>query len=95
MRQIKDESSWFREPPAGSQPAIIIVTNLVPLFGVYWFDWEVVTILFLFWLENVIVGFGESSLLRQTEGKNGLKPALQTRNCEASGQVDTLRFCSL
>jgi hypothetical protein len=39
------------------QPLVIVLANLVPVFGVFFFDWEVFTILFLFWLENVLIGF--------------------------------------
>lgn len=57
MRGVEgDKRSWFRSPPLGLQPLVIVLANLVPVFGVFFFDWEVFTILFLFWLENVIVG---------------------------------------
>lgn len=35
---------------------ILIVANLVPIFGVIFLGWEVFPILLLFWIENVIVG---------------------------------------
>ena len=57
LRPGDEDLSWFSSPPIGLQPLIIVATNLVPVFGVFFFDWEVFTILFLFWLENVIVGF--------------------------------------
>ena len=50
-------TSWIRTPPAGLQAMVIVATNLVPVAGVLFFDWEVFTILFLYWLENVVVGF--------------------------------------
>ena len=52
----------FVESPVGSflltQQSILVVilTNLVPVFGVLFFDWRVFTVVFLYWLENVIVG---------------------------------------
>lgn len=30
--------------------------NLIPLAGVFWFGWDVSVIIFLYWLENVIIG---------------------------------------
>lgn len=36
--------------------ALLIVTNLVPLFGALFLGWDVPTILFTYWLENGIVG---------------------------------------
>ena len=40
------------------QPSVIalLIANLAPLVAVFVFHWDVFSILFLFWLENVIVG---------------------------------------
>src|SRR5580693_9053500 len=40
------------------QPSVIalLIANLSPLVAVFVFHWDVFSILFLFWLENVIVG---------------------------------------
>ncbi|MBF8264444.1 MAG: hypothetical protein HW384_308 [Dehalococcoidia bacterium] len=35
---------------------ILILSNLVPLYGVLFLDWEVFPILLLFWTENIIIG---------------------------------------
>jgi hypothetical protein len=35
---------------------ILILANLLPLYGVAFMDWEVFPLLFLYWVENVIVG---------------------------------------
>jgi hypothetical protein len=34
----------------------LIGMNLIPLIGVFWFGWDAGTIVFLYWLENVIIG---------------------------------------
>ncbi len=34
----------------------LIVANLVPLFGVLFLDWSLFPILFIFWLESVVIG---------------------------------------
>jgi len=34
----------------------LIVANLVPLAGVVLFNWDVFSVVFLFWLENLVVG---------------------------------------
>jgi len=41
-----------------TQPSVIalVLANLVPLAGVFLFHWEVFPLLFLFWLENVVIG---------------------------------------
>src|SRR5882672_10492559 len=40
------------------RPSVIalVAANLVPLVGVFVFHWEVFPLLFLFWMENVVVG---------------------------------------
>jgi hypothetical protein len=35
----------------------LVLSNLIPLFGVLFFGWSVSTILILYWSENVIIGF--------------------------------------
>lgn len=51
----------FREASATDwqRPSVIalILANLMPVAGVLFFGWEVFPLMFLFWSENVIVGF--------------------------------------
>ncbi len=35
---------------------MLVLVNLIPVAGTILFDWDVLTILVLFWLENIIVG---------------------------------------
>ncbi|PLX28188.1 hypothetical protein C0581_03230 [Candidatus Parcubacteria bacterium] len=35
----------------------LIVANLVPLFGVIFWGWDIATIIFLYWFENIVIGF--------------------------------------
>lgn len=35
---------------------VLVAANLVPLLGVVVLDWDVFSVVFLFWIENVIVG---------------------------------------
>lgn len=39
-----------------SSTAFLIVSNLVPLFGVIFWGWSVGAIILLYWLENVVMG---------------------------------------
>lgn len=34
----------------------LMVMNLIPLVGVFWFGWDAGTIVFLYWLENIVIG---------------------------------------
>lgn len=36
---------------------IILVVNLIPLFGVFYWGWQSFDLLFIYWLENWVVGF--------------------------------------
>lgn len=40
-----------------SSATALVLANLVPLAGVLFFGWDVFVVVFLFWLENVVVGF--------------------------------------
>ena len=37
-------------------PALLILTNLVPIFGVVFWNWDVVAIVTLYWAENLVIG---------------------------------------
>lgn len=50
---MKKLVSEFRFTPA---VIALIVMNLIPLIGVFYFGWDAGTIVFLYWLENVIIG---------------------------------------
>ena len=36
---------------------LLIAANLLPVLGVLFWDWDVFSIMFLFWCENVVIGF--------------------------------------
>ena len=44
--------------PAGKPPSawVLVAANLLPLYGVLFWDWEAFPLLALFWMENVIIG---------------------------------------
>lgn len=35
----------------------LIVVNLIPMYGVLFLDWDIFLIMFVFWSENVVIGF--------------------------------------
>jgi Family of unknown function (DUF6498) len=59
------------------QPSVIaiIVANLTPLVALFVFHWDVFSLLFLFWLENVIIGvFNVLKMLLAGVGARDLPP---------------------
>ncbi len=36
---------------------VLMLTNLVPVFAVLFMDWQAFLVVFLFWTENIIIGF--------------------------------------
>lgn len=48
----KPDRHW----PAGTDLLLIVVLNLLPIGGVLFWDWRVFDIVFLYWIENLIIG---------------------------------------
>jgi len=46
----------FRERRAISLAALVVV-NLIPLIGVFWWQWDVGSLVILYWSENIVIGF--------------------------------------
>ena len=74
-----------REFPGGitktdwQRPSVIalVLANLVPVFGVFYFHWEVFPLMFLFWSENVIIGvFNVLRMIFAMPFKNGMPPLI-------------------
>ncbi len=53
MPEARTLRDWRRDAPT----IVLIAANLVPLYGVFALGWEVFPLMFLFWFENVVVGF--------------------------------------
>jgi len=68
-RPIEERSRLSRW---NSSATALVLANLVPLAGVVFLDWDVFVIVFLFWLENVVVGF--FNLLRMLWVERGAEP---------------------
>jgi hypothetical protein len=48
---------------------ILFIANLFPIIGVFLFDWNVFTILFIYWIENIAVGFSNFVKMIYAKGK--------------------------
>jgi len=60
--------AWYQIGSSYGAVATLIVANLVPLFGVLWFGWDVWAILIIYWLENGVVGFFNVLKMRRASG---------------------------
>jgi hypothetical protein len=58
----------YRTASAGGAVVALIVANLVPLVGVLFLDWNVWTILIVYWLENGVVGAINVLKMRRAAG---------------------------
>ncbi len=47
----------YRRTATSRSAILLLVANVIPIIGVLFFDWSLLTILVLYWLENGIVGF--------------------------------------
>src|SRR5215212_5927619 len=46
----------YRRTATSRSATLLVLANLIPLIGVLFFGWSLITILVLYWLENGIVG---------------------------------------
>lgn len=53
----------------------LVAVNLIPVAGVLWLDWDVASIIILYWLENLVIGFYTIVKILQLQPLLGLFPA--------------------
>lgn len=51
LAPLKNRTVWL-----SPTVVLLVLANLIPLGGVLFFDWDIFPVVFLFWLENVIIG---------------------------------------
>ena len=68
--------------PAAANPprdhialAFLVAMNLIPIVGVLWLDWDLASIIVLYWLENLVVGFYTILKMLHLKGLAALFPA--------------------
>jgi len=49
---------------------LVILANLIPVYGVFYLDWEVFDIFFLYWLENGVIGFFNIIKMHYAQGQS-------------------------
>lgn len=58
----------YRRTATSRSAIVLLVANAIPLVGVYFFGWSLLTILVLYWLENGIVGFWNVARILLAQG---------------------------
>ncbi len=59
---------------------VLILANLIPVIGVFLFDWDVLSILLLYWAENVVIGVLNVARMRACETGDILQELLAGAN---------------
>jgi len=47
----------------------LVISNLIPLFGVIFWKWDLSSIIFIYWLENLIIGLLNILKIKKSEGE--------------------------
>lgn len=58
----------YRRTAASRSALLLLAANVIPLVGVAFFGWSLLTILVLYWLENGIVGFWNVPRIAMAQG---------------------------
>jgi hypothetical protein len=59
---------WYRISSSVLAVVLLVAVNLVPLAGVVWWGWNLLSILALYWVENGIVGAFNALKILRAEG---------------------------
>lgn len=49
----------------------LILANLIPLYGVLYLQWNVFSLLLIYWLENVVIGYFNVLKMKKAQGTHG------------------------
>jgi hypothetical protein len=55
----------------------LLIVNIFPIIGVTFFNWDLSSIIFLYWLENIVIGFYTVLKMIRIENKNYIGKSLQ------------------
>lgn len=69
---LPQDETWWRR----AAPLALVLANLVPAWGVLYAGWHVLSVMLLFWMENVIVG--AYTLLKMLLARGGAAEPVET-----------------
>jgi hypothetical protein len=67
-----------------------IIANLIPLFGVYWLDWNITLIIFIYYVESIIIVIFNYLKIKNNENPIPTKVFLNARKVESLEEVKKL-----
>ncbi len=86
---IERAASWYRLLGSSRRVSIValVAANVIPIIGVLFFKWSLITILVLYWLENGIVGLWNIPRIALARGSapataSAGPPAMFGQGCE-------------
>ena len=85
--QIGRAYQAYRRTAGSRSTAALLIANVIPLIGVLFFGWSLLTILVIYWLENGIVGLWNLpriALARGTTPPLGVLPELPDSAADAA-----------
>jgi len=65
----------------------LVAANLIPLVGILFFDWSLFSVMFLYWLENVVIGFYNVLKMAKATGTEGNTVLVNGRPKHGKGPV--------
>ena len=74
-------AGWYRSIGASRRVSVValLIANAIPIVGVLFLGWSLMTILVLYWLENGIVGLWNVPRMLLARGPETVEPAASTR----------------
>jgi hypothetical protein len=72
----------YRRTAASRSATVLLLANAIPLVGVLFFGWSLLTILVLYWVENGIIGFWNVPKLALAQGSAIPRETLERRLAE-------------
>lgn len=55
--ELKKLKKYFKRALINPQSFSIYATNLIPILGVIYMDWDILYLIFIYWAESIIIGF--------------------------------------
>ena len=69
---------------------VLVLVNLIPLFGTLFLGWNAYDIIFLYWFENIVVGF--YTVLKMSHARGETATSVDTNLGQLKAKPAVIRF---